>query len=607
MDWEKDNNLETGLQFFWRSIKNFIALIGDYRRQLIVLVFMILVNQVLNLTGPYLYKLIIDELPNLIAQAQLPTKVILLLIAVVVVKIVGMFFWHYGLVVRYYRLAIHLENDWPVQAQQKLLSLSLGYHETENTGKKIAKIEKGIEKLMQILEQLYWNFIQQVTYILVNLVFIISIDWVLAIIYFVPIFPALLINAKLHKIGGPAWEEWEKKKETASGFFVQSLLNVKTVQNFVQEKWENGRLKKVRDDMKTLDVNVSLRVERLYFWISFVLNFGFILTILTSIYFVVIGRTSIGTVVFIIATGSVVIQNVWELMHSYAMISRKLYAVNRMSELLSEPIEIFDHPGAVAIPECEANIRFKNVSFAYPGKDEKVLADLSMQIQPRQMIALVGKSGEGKTTIIRLLCHMYDVAGGAIELAGIDIRKIRLEEYRRLFAIVQQDVDIFDGRLVDNVVYPYPESKREQIIEAIKAAHLDVILNDPRRFPDGLDTLVGERGVKLSGGERQRVGIARAYIAILNGAKVLVLDEATSNLDSEAERAIQTMINSVRAKLNISIVAIAHRLSTISQADVIYVINDGRVAESGDHERLKSRNGLYARLVELQKLGNLRE
>jgi len=209
--------------------------------------------------------------------------------------------------------------------------------------------------------------------------------------------------------------------------------------------------------------------------------------------------------------------------------------------------------------------------------------------------------------MIRLISRMYDIDEGSIKLDGRDIRDLDLEYLRKIFAIVQQDVDIFDTTLLENIRYPDAEASEEQVIEALKASHLYEALQNLDRFPDGIKTQVGERGIRLSGGERQRVGIARAYIALLNGARVLILDEATSNLDSEAEKAIQKMIGKVREKLNISIIAIAHRLSTIQKADMIYVINNGNVAESGDHSRLVQENGLYAHLVELQKLGDLRE
>lgn len=278
-----------------------------------------------------------------------------------------------------------------------------------------------------------------------------------------------------------------------------------------------------------------------------------------------------------------------------------------MKELLDEPIDIKNKTNAVVPTDFSGEVEFKDVSFTYPRKDESVIDAMNLKIKPQQMVALVGKSGEGKSTIFKLLCRMYDIKDGQVLLDGKDIQDLDLHWYRKQFAIVQQDVDIFDASIAENIRYAAPEVGDEQVIEAINAACLDIFLNDENRFPDGIKTEVGERGVRLSGGEKQRVGIARAYLALLNGAKILVLDEATSSLDSQSERAIQDMIANLREKQSVTIIACAHRLSTIKHSDMIYVIGKGKVIEQGNHTRLLKRNGLYSKLVKLQQIGELRE
>jgi len=277
----------------------------------------------------------------------------------------------------------------------------------------------------------------------------------------------------------------------------------------------------------------------------------------------------------------------------------------RLDTLFNTEVEVQNNSSDMAQAMPESSFVFEDVHFRYTG--DNILDKLNLKISQGEMVALVGRSGCGKSTIIRLLARVYDVSGGSIRLDGVDIRENNRDSYRRLFATVQQDVDIFDASLRENIYYSFTGAPETQVLEAVNVAHLECILNDKRKFPDGLDTQVGERGVRLSGGEKQRVGIARAYLALLNGAKVLILDEATSSLDSEAERAIQEMIGKLRREMNISIVAIAHRLSTIEKADKICVVGDGKILEEGDHDRLVARNGLYAKLVRLQKLGELRE
>ena len=218
------------------------------------------------------------------------------------------------------------------------------------------------------------------------------------------------------------------------------------------------------------------------------------------------------------------------------------------------------------------------------------------------MIAFVGKSGSGKTTLVKLLLRAYDPVSGSIMLDGQDIRSLQRGWYRRLFASVRQDVDVFDGTIRDNVAYSHPDATDQEVEQAARAAHLGAVIDEKDRFPLGLMTIVGERGIRLSGGEKQRVGIARAYLHLLKGARFLVLDEATSSLDSQAERAIQDMVNRIRQEQRITVIAIAHRLSTIKLADRIYVLQQGRITEQGTHHELTSLGGIYANLVHLQQL-----
>lgn len=265
-----------------------------------------------------------------------------------------------------------------------------------------------------------------------------------------------------------------------------------------------------------------------------------------GIYFVYKGQSTVGTVVYIIATGNVTIESLQEIFHVYTRIIRNLMAVVRMKELMDQDIDVKNTAKVQTLSSLKANFEFKNVTFIYPGKSEPVLKNFNLNIVPNQMVALVISSGEGKTTIARLLCRMYDVTSGSIILDGKDIQEIDLFWYRRMFAVVQQDIDIFDATFLANIAYPYPNVCTKQVIQAAQAAHLTETLNNKEKFPDGILTQVGKQGVRLSGGERQYVGIALAYLAVLNGAKILILKKATSSLDSEAERAIQEMIDKLR-------------------------------------------------------------
>jgi len=606
-NWEEDFKFrDSGFGFFLKSLKNFWALLGQEKRVMIWVLFWLTVTQFLGISFPFLLKLIFDDLPQILKTKEISGHLIWLIVTMFVLRIGGIALHQFVKETLFIKSLVRLENSWPVQAQSKLLSLSFGYHERENTGKKISKIEKGVDRLVEISMNLSWGILPQLIYLLTNLCLMLIMDWRLGIIFLLPIGPVLWINKLFYERFSEGWELWEKKKEESSGYFTQSLLNIKTVQDYVQEEREKNRLAQVRESMTVLDTEINMK-ERYYFLaIRGTLNFFFLLTIAVGLFLVLKDETKIGTLVFIITTGNMTIENISELFNNYARMLRHLVSVNRMKEILDAE-QTITNPEQPKIPEAVSpTLRFEGVEFHYPGKEQAVLQEFDLEIKPRQMVALVGRSGEGKSTVAKLLCRVYDVDAGKVTLSGIDIRDLDRSWYRRHFAIVQQDVDIFDTTLLENITYAYPESTPDQVEEALRAAHVQNMLAKKERFPEGLMTKVGERGIRLSGGERQRVGIARAYIALLNGAKFLVLDEATSSLDSETEVAIQAMLNTIRKRMDISIIAIAHRLSTIRKADMIYVVNEGRVAEAGNHERLLAQNGLYSRLVELQKLGELR-
>lgn len=607
-DWEDKTKLEEQtLAFFARGLKVIWGLLGTERKTIIQVVAGIAVLQVLALSFNVLLKFLFDELPSIINGMASRNFVIFLLAGLVIVKAAQILFGRFAVEIRFLRSIIKMENTWPVLAHKKLLELSFSFHEKENTGKKIEKINKGIDRMWDIVARLRWGFIPQLFYLGINFVVMMILDWRLGLLFSAPFPFAAYIYLKAFRSAAPVYEQWEAKKEESSGLFTQSIINIQTVQNYVQEKKESWAFSGIRQYMQGIDIKASVRMQ--YYFLAAVswLWIFFIGTILVGFHFVVNGSTSIGTLVYIISTGSVTLENLWHLVHEYTEILKRLISVFRMKELLDEEPEIKDAPGAVIPRKYRGLIELENIKFVYPGKERLILDNFSLKIEPGEMVAFVGKSGEGKTTTVRLITRMFDVDQGAVKLDGTNIKKIEKDWYRRLFAIVQQDVDVFDATIFDNIRYASPQARRQEVEEAVRAAYLHRALSDKDRFPKGMDEMVGERGVRLSGGERQRVGIARAYLALLKGAKVLVLDEATSNLDSQAELAIQKMIAKLRAKQSVTIIAIAHRLSTIRRADAIYVINNGRIAEQGDHNSLVNKNGIYASLASLQMMGELRK
>jgi len=304
------------------------------------------------------------------------------------------------------------------------------------------------------------------------------------------------------------------------------------------------------------------------------------------------GRMSLGTLFAFFSYLSMFYRPIQMVSRLNAWVTRDLTAAERVFEVLDTEPEIEDESDAVVLENMEGRVEFEDAVFGYDPL-RPVIKGITIDIQPGEMVGLVGRSGAGKSTIINLICRFYDPQEGRVLIDGVDLRKIKQREWHRRLGIVPQESFLFHGTIAENIAYARPEASRDDIIRAARAANAHHFIV---RFPDGYDTQVGERGARLSGGERQRISIARA---ILNDPKILILDEATSAVDTETEQQIQEAIS--RLVHGRTVFAIAHRLSTLKNANRLLVIEDGQLVEFGTHDELVEAGGVYARLVEAQQ------
>ena len=309
------------------------------------------------------------------------------------------------------------------------------------------------------------------------------------------------------------------------------------------------------------------------------------------------GQLSLGDLMMFLVYLAMLLEPAAVLATSVSQSQSNLAGFDRVLDLLAEPREMADHPGIVTVRKhtSEGRISLEGVSFRYPGTDKDVLRGIDLEVEPGETIALVGRSGAGKTTLCNLIARFHDPTEGVIRLDGVDLRKIRVESYRRLLGIVEQDVFLFDGTVADNIAYATRRASMADVVNAARIANAEEFIEG---FSERYETVIGERGVKLSGGQRQRLAIARA---VLSDPRIFILDEATSNLDSHSERLIQQGLDTLLRDRTSFV--IAHRLSTIQRADRILVMDAGTIVEIGTPEELMARDGHYRDMVELQRLG----
>ncbi len=551
--------------------------------------------ELVRLVGPYILKLIIDLITHFsITEIQL-----------IVMYIVGMFLANQTTSIlaflqdkRIFKILVDAEIYLYRDAFEKMVSLSLGYHEKENTGNKIIKIQRGANKINDLLGNFFWDVAPTSLQIVFTTITLFVIDWRfgLVILIFAPLFVYLTI--KINKDVYPYRKARYAMEEEASGVMAQSIININAVKSFVQEDREISFFGKIRKKIREQVLFEFGKILQQNLKRNLVIDLGRAFILISGIYLIYHGGITIGTMVFVYTISEKALLSLYRISRLYDRIMESAEAVDRLYFLSLEKSDIINPKNGLKPKSLQGEIEFKNVEFSYAENTLKALDDASFKIQSDCITALVGPSGGGKTTVIRMVYRHYDPTGGEILLDGKNIKEYDLQGFRKFMAIVPQDVEIFSASIRDNISYARPQATFQEIQAAARIANAEEFIT---QFPEGYDTMTGERGIKLSGGQRQRIGIARAILA---NPKILIFDEATSNLDSQSERLIQDAMDKICK--NRTVILIAHRLSTIRKADKIIVLEKGKVIESGSHHELaKSDGGLYQKLLQLQQMGDV--
>ena len=490
------------------------------------------------------------------------------------------------------RLGTRLSHNLRVQLFRHIQFLSLRFFDKRPVGAIITRITQDTASLEQVLVDGMQHFVVNILTLVGIGIVLAVMNWRLTLLVLIPVPIVLFLSRTIwHYIHG-RWHRFWHYRSRLTATVSDTLSGMRVVKAFAKEREEIDRFTRHSNELLIADTDAEQTTHTLFPILWFITSTGALLVWYFGGRQVIGGALTIGTLMTFQAYLGMFYGPLQFLSRMADFLARSLTSAERVFEILDTVPEVRDSSDAVPMPAIRGRVEFCNITFGYESF-KPAIRNLTLDVQPGEMIGLVGHSGAGKSTTINLLCRLFDVNEGEIRVDGVDIRRIRQEDLRSQIGVVLQDTFLFNGTVAENIAYAKPDASPAEIMAAAKMANAhDFIVSKA----DGYDTRVGERGQQLSSGERQRVAIARA---ILHNPRILILDEATASVDTETERQIQEAIaRLIRGRTTF---AIAHRLSTLRNANRLLVLKKGEVAEIGTHEELIAKNGEFAKMVEAQK------
>jgi len=491
-----------------------------------------------------------------------------------------------------HRAAWRLVLEIRMKVYNAIQSFSMDYFHNKQTGDLLSRVMNDVATFEQIFAHITPDIITNFITLTGVTIILFNINWQLALITCIPI-PFILVSGWIfsHKVR-PNFRMMQKSQGELSAQLQDNFSGIQEIQAFGRQHSASQKVLHKGEDF-TRSMLRALKLSAVFHpGVEFLTSLGSVIIVGFGGFLAYYNRLSVEDVVGFLLYLTLFYAPITGLAQLMEAVQHSLAGAERVIEILDAPQSIKDQPGAQPIGKATGHIAFKNVNFSYI-EGVSVLDDVSFEIKPGQIAALVGPTGAGKTTLSKLISRFYDPNNGSICLDGQDLRDITLESLRNNISLVLQDTFLFNGTIEENIAFARPEASFNEVESAARVARIH---DDIMEMPDAYQTQVGERGVKLSGGQKQRIAIARA---VLCQAPVLILDEATASVDVRTEAHIQQAINEIAGTR--TIVTIAHRLSTIRNADVIFVFEKGRVVQSGNHSELMERGGLYRTMCLVQE------
>lgn len=570
-------------------MKRFIPYFKKYRKTLIMDLFCAALTTVCELVLPLIMRYITNEGLRDLASLSVTTIVILGSVYLVL-RVIDCFAGYYMANMGHV-MGTKIETDMRRDAYSHLQKLSNTYYNNTKVGQIMGRITNDLFDVTEFAHHCPEEFFIAAIKLTVSFIVLIQINVWLTLLIFICVPLMTAICMKLNRRVKSAFRRQRQQIGELNARIEDSLLGHKVVKAFTNESMETEKFE--ADNQKFLDIKKISYKYMAAFQTSVKVFDGlmYMLVVVAGGIFMIKGIIAPGDLVAYMLYVTTLIATIRRIIEFAEQFQRGMTGIERFLEIMDADIEIFDEPDAVELNDPHGEIVFENVSFEYPDDHNRVFKGLNLKIHNGEKVAIVGPSGGGKTTLCNLIPRFYDVTEGRITLGGEDIKHFTLKSLRENIGVVQQDVYLFSGTILENIIYGRPGATVEEVKEAAKRAGADEFIN---ALKDGYDTYVGERGVKLSGGQKQRISIARVF---LKNPPIIILDEATSALDNESEFAVAESLSKLSEGR--TTLTIAHRLSSIKNSDRILVLTENGIEEEGSHEQLMSQKGIYYRFYEM--------
>ncbi len=572
-----------------QSLKRVLGSLNSYRPIAIAAFVSLLLLTATNAVTPQLFRWGIDQG---ITQKDLQT--VLYSAGLMVLVAIGRGLFNFGQSFWAEEVSQGVAYDLRNKIFTKIQNLSFSFHDQAQTSQLLTRITSDIEQIRVFIGTSLIQVVGAVVTLVTIAIIVLIMNWQLALITLAMVPLAGLLMAQFLASTQTLFTQVQEQLGNLNAVLQENLLGVRVVKAFAREPSERLRYTKLNDDLVTVNMQTIDSLRNVFPYIFLLSNLITLAVVGYGGAQVIGQKFTIGELVAFNSYLMFILQPVFLIGFAAPVIAQAVASAERVYEVVDAEIEIRDRPNAVPFEKCGGRITFENVHFRYPGATTEALKGISFETKPKELIAILGMTGSGKSTIMNLIPRFYDVTAGSVRIDGRDVRDLTLESLRSHIGIVFQETTLFSGTIRDNIAYAKPNASLEKVIEVAKTAQIHDFIAS---LPEGYETSVGERGVGLSGGQKQRIAIART---LLTDYRILILDDSTSAVDAKTAAQIQEALDDLMRHKTCTAFVIAQRISTVRNADRILLIDKGRLVAHGTHDELMRNSSLYGSILESQ-------